>query len=66
MKTMDKAMEPSTVTLPSELTTTKVNLLSSVATSLPSKDTALLCVMMHIDFIYQSMYERCTDDGDTV
>ena len=66
MKTMDEAMEPSTVTVPSGLTIMKVNLLSSVATSLPSKDTALLCAMMHIDFIYQSMYVRCTDDGDTV
>ena len=42
MKTMDEAMEPSTVTLPSELTIMKVNLLSSVVSSLPSKDTAML------------------------
>ena len=42
MKTMDEAMEPSTVTLPSELTIMKVSLLSSVVSSLPSKDTAML------------------------
>ena len=42
MKTMDEAMEPSTVTLSSELTIMKVTLLSSVVSSLPSKDTAML------------------------